>query len=273
MSLPILTYHSLEGCGACESAVPEEERLYLVRQEAFETQMRVLAQRGIRTLTMNELVSTIDQGAPLPARAICVTFDDGKASDYDIAFPVLMRHGLTGTFFVVTQQVGQPGYVTWAQLKEMALQGMSIQSHSRTHPFLSQCHPAQVYDEFAGSKTVLEDRLGRPVTCFALPGGDWKPAHRAIAESCGYRAVCTSDPGVNAEVNLWRLERFAICRGNSIGHFTSLVTLRSWTVLALLARTGCLRTARRSLGIARYNAVRQRLLHLVSRLGRRMSRS
>jgi peptidoglycan/xylan/chitin deacetylase (PgdA/CDA1 family) len=117
---------------------------------------------------------------------------------------------------------------------------MSIQSHSLTHPFLSQCHPTQVSDEFAGSKAVIEDKLERPVTCFALPGGDWNLVHRAIAQTCGYRAVCTSDPGVNADLDLWRLERFAVCRGDSISRFTSLVTLRSWTVRALLARTACL---------------------------------
>jgi peptidoglycan/xylan/chitin deacetylase (PgdA/CDA1 family) len=263
MSLPILTYHSLEGDTAYKSTVPEDERLYLVRQEAFAMQMRILVQQKMRTLTVAEVISTMEQGAPLPARAICITFDDGKVSDYDIAFPVLMGLGMTGTFFVVTQRVGQPGYVTWEQLKEMASHGMSIQSHSLTHPFLSQCHPTQVSDEFAGSKAVIEDKLERPVTCFALPGGDWNLVHRAIAQTCGYRAVCTSDPGVNADLDLWRLERFAVCRGDSISRFTSLVTLRSWTVRALLARTACLRAARRSLGIARYNAIRQRLLKLV----------
>jgi peptidoglycan/xylan/chitin deacetylase (PgdA/CDA1 family) len=263
MTLPILTYHSLEGDTAYKNTVPEEERLYLVRQAAFAMQMRILAQQKMRTLTVAEVISTMEQGAPVPARAICVTFDDGKASDYAVAFPVLIRLGLTGTFFVVTQQVGQPGYVTWEQLREMASRGMSIQSHSRTHPFLSQCHPDQVSDEFAGSKAMLEDRLGKPVTCFAVPGGDWDPVHRAIAEACGYRAICTSDPGINADLDLWHLERFAVCRGDSISRFTSLVTLRSWTVRALLARTACLRAARRSLGIARYNSIRQWLLKFV----------
>jgi peptidoglycan/xylan/chitin deacetylase (PgdA/CDA1 family) len=86
----------------------------------FAMQMRILGQQKMRSLTVAEVISTTEQGAPLPARAICITFDDGKASDYDIAFPVLMGLGMTGTFFVVTQRVGQPGYVTWAQLKEMA---------------------------------------------------------------------------------------------------------------------------------------------------------
>jgi peptidoglycan/xylan/chitin deacetylase (PgdA/CDA1 family) len=38
----------------------------------------------------------------LPARALCITFDDGYADNHDRAMPVLMRHGLTATFFIAT---------------------------------------------------------------------------------------------------------------------------------------------------------------------------
>ena len=38
----------------------------------------------------------------LPARAACVTFDDGYADNHDIALPILQRRGLTATFFIAT---------------------------------------------------------------------------------------------------------------------------------------------------------------------------
>lgn len=38
----------------------------------------------------------------LPARAACITFDDGYADNHDIAMPILQRHGLTSTFFIAT---------------------------------------------------------------------------------------------------------------------------------------------------------------------------
>ncbi len=38
----------------------------------------------------------------LPARAACITFDDGYADNYHVALPILKKHGLTSTFFIAT---------------------------------------------------------------------------------------------------------------------------------------------------------------------------
>jgi peptidoglycan/xylan/chitin deacetylase (PgdA/CDA1 family) len=42
------------------------------------------------------------QAGTLPARAACITFDDGYADNYSVAMPILQRHGLTATFFIAT---------------------------------------------------------------------------------------------------------------------------------------------------------------------------
>lgn len=42
------------------------------------------------------------QAGTLPARAACITFDDGYADNYSVAMPILLRHGLTSTFFIAT---------------------------------------------------------------------------------------------------------------------------------------------------------------------------
>lgn len=42
------------------------------------------------------------QAGTLPARAACITFDNGYADNYHMAMPILQRHGLTATFFIAT---------------------------------------------------------------------------------------------------------------------------------------------------------------------------
>jgi len=52
-------------------------------------------------LPLDEAVARLKAGT-LPARAACITFDDGYADNHDVALPILQRHGLCATFFIAT---------------------------------------------------------------------------------------------------------------------------------------------------------------------------
>ena len=52
-------------------------------------------------LPLDQAVARVSTGT-LPARAACITFDDGYADNHDVAMPILQRHGLTATFFIAT---------------------------------------------------------------------------------------------------------------------------------------------------------------------------
>ena len=52
-------------------------------------------------LPMDRAIAGLRAGT-LPARAAAITFDDGYADNHDLALPVLLRHGMSATFFIAT---------------------------------------------------------------------------------------------------------------------------------------------------------------------------
>jgi peptidoglycan/xylan/chitin deacetylase (PgdA/CDA1 family) len=71
-----------------------------VDARAFEIQMRVLA-RHFNVLQLSEAAARLADGT-LPARAACVTFDDGYRDNVEVAVPILQRHRVPATFFIAT---------------------------------------------------------------------------------------------------------------------------------------------------------------------------
>ncbi len=173
--------------------------------------------------------------APLPGR-FALSFDDGHESSYSEVFPLLVERGWRGTFFVVAGWVGGAHTVTWAQLRAMADAGMEIGSHSLTHPFINTLAPDAIRREFGESKRVLEDGIGRAIRVASLPRGSGAPGTAAIVADLGYRAFCTSVPGlVSSATDPFDAPRIAIKWRTSptflshvlAGHRLTLATLRS----------------------------------------------
>lgn len=71
-----------------------------VTQANFDAQMACL-KAVFNVLPLSEAVARWQNGT-LPARAACITFDDGYADNVELALPILQRHGLTATFFIAT---------------------------------------------------------------------------------------------------------------------------------------------------------------------------
>lgn len=66
----------------------------------FDAQLSLVS-RLFNVIPLRDAVPMLAAGT-LPARAACITFDDGYADNCEVALPILARHGIKAAFFVST---------------------------------------------------------------------------------------------------------------------------------------------------------------------------
>jgi len=123
-----------------------------------------------------------------------LTFDDGAASALEAA-EQLARRDWRGHFFIATDLVGTPGFLTWDGVRELARCGHVVGSHSSSHPHrMAACSPEELLDEWSRSGAMLAEALGRPVSTASVPGGLYSPSVGRAAAAAGYSVLFNSLP-------------------------------------------------------------------------------
>ncbi|MDD5251540.1 MAG: polysaccharide deacetylase family protein [Patescibacteria group bacterium] len=173
----VLLYHRIAISTPDE---PAALRSNTVSPRAFAAQMQYLHDQGYPIVSYGQVVSCLADGVPLPKYAIVITFDDGYRGSYRHALPVLMKYGMTATFFVATSVVDSGTELTWEQVKDLDAKGMTIGSHSRSHCYLTGVYETVLIREIEESKRIIESHLGKPTEFFAYPFGD---ANKRVIEA------------------------------------------------------------------------------------------
>jgi len=142
-----------------------------VKPEVFRRHIREFKEAGYVFIHVGDLLNHAAGLAPLPEKALLITFDDGYADNYNYAFPVLREEQVPGTFFVVSGTIGKDNRMTAGQLREMQANGMIIGSHTVNHENLTGMNAKDIDFELRTSKETLEKILGKPVCALAYPTG------------------------------------------------------------------------------------------------------
>jgi len=120
-----------------------------------------LATNGYLTLSTDEYVAILRRERPAPERAVFLTFDDGRGSVWSVAAPLLARHGMKATVFLVPgrmrsrpakgprlddagaaslpreallRETGEAALMSWEEVETLARTGLvDFQSHTLLH--------------------------------------------------------------------------------------------------------------------------------------------
>lgn len=217
LAIPILMYHVIE-----EYSGPYEQ-LY-IQPAILRKQLAFLKEQGYNTVTVHEALAHWEKGAPLPAKPIILTFDDGYRSVYTEAFPLLKEYGFRATLYLHTAKINTPGGLTTGMIREMAQYGLEIGSHSLTHPDLTKISPAKLRKEIRHSKKVLEELIGQEVTTFSYPAGRHNTRVREEVRKAGYLGAVTTKYGpATSQENPYSLSRLRINKSDSLQGFINKV--------------------------------------------------
>ena len=140
-----------------------------------------------------EMVATRTHSNPTQPN-VCISFDDGR-SDHLKAGELLRELGLTGTFFIITDRLGQEGYLTRDHVKQLAEMGHRIGSHSVSHRHLTKLSMMELDNELISSKKYLEDLTHQTIDWLAPPGGVYNRTVLERALELGYSVFRTMEWG------------------------------------------------------------------------------
>ncbi len=205
---PVLMYHLVD-------YTHPNSKSPAVTPETFEAQMQFLKVHRYQVRPLVQVIVDLKAGKKIKPRTVCITFDDGTEDNFKNAFPVLKKLGLPATIFMITGNIGKPGWLTEKQLKILDESEVSIGSHTVTHAYLPQLAEQEIRRELTDSKLALESILGHPVTLFSYPAGGTTPEVRALVQTSGYEGAVTTNYG-KIKHDFYGLHRIKVSESNSL---------------------------------------------------------
>lgn len=190
----VVAYHAIDGPAS----------RVVVSAQQFEDDLSSLIDTGYSLVSLDRCADWLESRVDLPPLTAVVTFDDGYASIATRALSVLQRLQAPATVFVVGGRLGLdnqwPGQPAWVptmplldahMLRDLVASGVTIGSHSWSHPRLRALDGQSSQDEIVAAADRLEQLAGVPVRHFAYPYGSFGRREIVSARS-RFRTAVTS---------------------------------------------------------------------------------
>lgn len=159
LGVPVFTYHSIGSQDTPDS----------ISLSDFENHLQYLSENGYRTLDSDEFYKYLTLGSAIPPKSVVLTFDDGRATLWTVAFPLLQKYNLKAVSFLNPNMMSESGIrpnlndfetkgrvplaellradlsgipaITWEEAKLMHDSGLvDFQSHTLSHTLVF-CSP------------------------------------------------------------------------------------------------------------------------------------
>ena len=196
--LHVLCYHNVRGTSWSPSTGDTGVR-------GLERQLRTL-RRLANVVPLDEALTRLSGGRPLPPAAVALTFDDGYADNLTVAAPLLERLSLPATFFLVPGLLSRTVSAWWETM------GWAFTATTRSElVWEGRRHPL---------RTVAERAQAQTVVAAALKRRSFAAREDAVAELVDLLAPSGRGPGHELFLD-WEGARSLVARGHAVGSHSS----------------------------------------------------
>jgi peptidoglycan/xylan/chitin deacetylase (PgdA/CDA1 family) len=145
-------------------------------------------------------------------KKILLTIDDAFKSFYDQAWPILKKNKIPFLLFVSTREVGNNGYMTWEQIREISKEKfVHIGNHSYSHDYLVDKTKKEITSDISLAIKSLKKNLGYDSSFFSYPFGEYSNDFKNIVKDFGFKYAFGQHSGVTDETkDFYELPRFPI---------------------------------------------------------------
>ncbi len=192
-SVPILMYHSI-------GIIPNWEESLCTSEATFATHLQYLTDNGYKVVTVQQAFDLLSAGKSVE-KIVAITFDDGYENNLTSALPLLKKHGFAGTFYIVGEKIGKPGYLSYEQLRTLSDNGMELGAHSMSHDPLTIIKPEYLVWQIKEPIALFKKNLDMNITGFSYPNGAYNQEILDIMNKGGwrYKYALTGKMGANTQ--------------------------------------------------------------------------
>jgi len=216
--LPILMYHFFYDKNTNTKKLDSN----YTEISAFEQQMKYLSDNNYYYPTWDEVYEFTQGGISLPAKSVVVTIDDGDASFFDLAVPILKKYNVKATSFLITSFFVDSNIISQYKSPLLDFESHSDNMHragkNGKGAFLTMSH-----DDAYNDLMTSEEKLGSHQV-FCYPFGDYNDFTRNMLIETGFKLAVTTKPGrVYPGMDPLTLPRVRMSRGESLNSFISSI--------------------------------------------------
>jgi peptidoglycan/xylan/chitin deacetylase (PgdA/CDA1 family) len=197
-----------------------------VTPSELSAQVQALKNAGWHAVTLDQVESYWTSGVPLgPGKPVVLTFDNGYQSQYTQALPVLRSVGWVADENI--QLTGLPpsqGGLSQKQVRGLVNAGWELDTQGISHADLITLDAAQLHEQVAVARRIIQQRYHVPVHWFCYPSGHYDATVIAAVKAAGFTGSTTVVSGwARPQEDPYRLPRLRVLGGTTPSELLTLI--------------------------------------------------